>query len=467
MSTGTVDSTVEGFVPGWVRQYLRDHAIHVVVVVLLVAYPFLYDVLVGMFALTAETLLPRPRTMVMVLVLGLFAMSFDFISGYTGYLSFGHAAFFGIGAYFVVLGYNGQLPLLPAELPFMPLMLLGALAAAAVAFLVGLISFRLTGVYFAMITLGISEILFVISEHWNYLTPGNSDPTEGVPAGSPAAGVESFQPQIGVPFVDALQVETGIFGDDTLFGLDFEALGLLPFGEVNSAVVVSYFAIGAVVLVCYLTMQRIIHSPFGRVMIAIRENEQRAKAIGYNTLKYKMSAFMISAFFGGIAGGLLVAWQGVVDPDNTFFFLVTGFALIATIIGGIRTLAGPFFGYIFIESVEEFLSREGSGGGLQPYLEAILPGNVLKTDIAGLTVNEALDQFMTGHGEFYLGIIFVIFVLYIPIGILGTLRLRLGANSVAGSLSRKLRRSDETDEKSDTGTDGPEDGPTTDPATED
>jgi len=116
-------------------------------------------------------------------------------------------------------------------------------------------------------------------------------------------------------------------------------------------------------LLCYLLMQRIIHSPFGRVMIAIRENEQRAKAIGYNTLKYKMSAFMISAFFGGIAGGLLVAWQGVVDPDNTFFFLVTGFALIATIIGGIRTLAGPFFGYIFIESVEEVLVVEMNSSG--------------------------------------------------------------------------------------------------------
>jgi len=464
MSTETDQQAVDGIAPPWLWQYLRDHAAHAIVVALVVAYPFLYDVLVGLFGLTAEMFLPQPRTMITVLILGLFAMSFDFISGYTSYLSFGHGAFFGVGAYFVVLGYNGQLPLLPAELPFMALMILGALVAVLFALVIGPVSFRLSGVYFAMITLGFAELLYIVSEHWDFLTPGNSDPTEGVAAGSPR-DIELFQPEIGVPFVDALQVEIGSFGDETLFGLDIS--GLLLFDTVQPPVVVSYLTLGVVVLLCYLAMQRIIHSPFGRVMIAIRENEQRAKAIGYNTFRYKMGAFMISAFFGGIAGGLLVAWEGAVDPSSTFFFLVTGFALIATIIGGIRTLAGPFFGYIFLEGVEEFLSREGSGGGLQPYLEAALPEGVLNAEIGELAINEAIDSFMTGHGEFYLGIIFVIFVLYVPTGMLGSLRGRLGANSVAGSLSQKLRRSDETDEKSDTGTDGPEDGPTTDPATED
>jgi len=418
----------------WLGQYLRDHVAHAAVVVLMVAYPFLYDVLVGSFGLTAAAILIQPRTMLSVLILGLFAMSFDFISGYTGYLSFGHGAFFGVGAYFVVLAYNGQLPLIPAELPFMALLVLGALVAVVFALLIGLVSFRLSGVYFAMITLGFAELLFIISNHWDFLTPGNSDPSEGVAAGSPFD--TPFQPEIGIPFVDALQVEIGSFGDETLFGLDVGSL--LVSGVVEAPVVVSYLTIGAVVLLCYLAMQRIIHSPFGRVMIAIRENEQRAKAIGFNTFRFKMGAFMISAFFGGIAGGLLVSWDGVVDPDTTFFFLVTGFALIATIIGGIRTLAGPFFGYVFLEGVEEFLSREGNGGGLQPYLEAALPDSLLGTDIAGLTVNEAISSFMTGHGDFYAGIIFVLFVLYVPTGMLGSLRARLGTDSVAGEISRRL-----------------------------
>jgi branched-chain amino acid transport system permease protein len=430
--------------PPWVGQYLRDHALHAFVVVLFVVYPFAYDLLVGQFGLIAEMLLLQPRSMLSVLWLGLFAMSFDFVSGYTGYLSFGHAAFFGIGAYVVVLGYNGQLPLLPAELPFMALLLLGGLVATVAAVLIGLIAFRLSGVYFAMITLGVSEILFVASENLDFLTPGGSDPADGVTPGTPT-DVDTFGPELGVPFVDALQVELGAFGDTSLLGLDMAPL----FSEVNPAVVVSYFAIGAVVLLSYLTMQRIIHSPFGRVMIAISENEERARAIGYNTFWYKMGAFAISAFFGAIAGGLLVGYTGFIQPTNTFFFLVTGFALVAAIIGGLKTLAGPLFGYVFLEGVEEFLATESNGGGLQPFLQENLPNSVLDATISGgLTVNKALNSFMTGHSEFYAGIIFVLFVLFLPIGLLGTLRLRLGTESVAKYVSRRLSRNGTSQQES-------------------
>jgi branched-chain amino acid transport system permease protein len=426
-----------GLLPAWTGTYLRDHVLHIAVVAFFIAYPFLYDFLIGTFGMPAKMVLPRVRTMLTVLWLGLFAMSFDFISGYTGYLSFGHAAFFGIGAYFVVLGTNGQLPLLPAELPFMALMILGALLAALFALLIGLVSFRLSGVYFAMITLGFAELMFVVASHWDFLTPGDGDPRDGVAAGS---GSVNFDPQIGVPFVDPLNAQMGAFGDQSLLGIDF-----------GDPQIVSYFMIGAVVLLCYLSMQRIIHSPFGRVMIAIRENEERAKAIGYNTFRYKIGAFMISAFFGGIAGALLVSFEGTVDPDTTFFFLVTGFALVAAIIGGLGTLAGPFFGYIFLEGVEEFLAREGSGGGLQPFLENTLPDGVLESEIGGLAINEALDAFMTGHGEFYAGIIFVLFVLYLPVGLLGTIRARLGRKTIAGYVSERIASRRQVTELRETG----------------
>jgi len=412
--------------PAWLGQYLRDHILLVAIVAIFVAYPFLNEFLTNQFGIAAAMILPETRTMLTIMALGLFAMSFDFVSGYTGYLSFGHAAFFGIGAYFVVMGFNGQIPLVPAELPFMLLLVLGGLVAAVAAFLVGLISFRLSGVYFAMITLGISEVLYVISNNWDYITPGSSDPSDGVAAGAPS-DIGFFEPVIGVPFVDPLNAKVGPFGDETLLGFDF-----------GDPEIVSYFLIGAAVLLCYLAMKRIIHSPFGKVMIAIRENEERARAIGYNTFRYKMGAFMISAFFGAIAGGLFVAYVGTIDPQNSFFFLVTGFALVAAIIGGLGTLAGPFFGYIFLEGVQEFLAREGSGGGLQPFLEQTLPGGVLNTNLGGLTINEAIDAFMTGHGEFYAGIIFVLFVLYIPIGLLGTLRQRLGTDSIAKYVSRRV-----------------------------
>jgi branched-chain amino acid transport system permease protein len=413
----------------WPTQYLQDHAIHIAVVLLFIAYPFVYDILVDLFALTAEMVLPEPRTMLMIFVLGLFAMSFDFVSGYTGYLSFGHAAFFGVGAYVVVLGYNGQLPIVPAETSFMALMVLGGIVAALFALVVGLLAFRLTGVYFAMITLGIAEIMYVGSQHWNYLTPGDSDPATGTAAGAPS-DVAIFEPVIGVPFVDPLNAMIHpSFGETTILGIDF--------GE---PVILAYLMIGLIVLLCYLLMQRIIHSPFGSVMIAIRENEERAKAIGYTVFYYKIGAFMISAFFGAIAGALLILIEGTASPDTTLFFLVTGFALVASIIGGLGTLAGPLFGYIFLEGVNEFLAREASGGGLQPWLQEILPGSVLNATLGSITVDEAMDAFMTGNGEFYAGIIFVIFVLYVPVGMLGTVRQRLGADTVAKSVSRRIGR---------------------------
>ncbi len=440
MSTETTDVDMAN---SWPVQYLQDHTVHIAVVLLFVAYPFVYDILVDLFALTAEMVLPEPRTMLTILALGLFAMSFDFISGYTGYLSFGHGAFFGIGAYFVVLGYNGQIPLLPAELPFMMLMLMGALAAALFALVVGLLAFRLSGVYFAMITLGIAEIMYVVSQHWDYLTVDDSDPATGTAAGSPS-DVELFEPVIGIPFIDPLNATVHpAFGETTFLGINF-----------GDPVIVTYFAIGSIVLICYFLMQRIIHSPFGRVMIAIRENEQRAKAIGYNVFYYKIGAFMISAFFGAIGGALLIVINGTASPDTTLFFLVTGFALVATIIGGLGTLAGPLFGYIFLEGVEEFLARKASGGGLQPWLQEILPGSVLNASVSGVTVDEGMNAFMTGHGEFYTGIIFVVFVLFVPIGMLGTLRARLGADSVADWATTRIEKF-RTESESEAGVEPP------------
>lgn len=443
-ATESASSSSGGVTPAWLGGYLRDHAVHAVVVAVFLAYPFVYDALYAQFGLAVQSVFPRPRTMLTILVLGLFAMSFDFVSGYTGYLSFGHAAFFGLGAYFVVLGYNGQLPFVPAEGSFMLLALGGAVLAGFAAVAIGLVAFRLSGVYFAMITLGVAEILYVASNNFDFLTPGSGDPSEGIAAGSPG-DIAVFDPVLGVPGVDRLQVELGAFGDQSVLGIDLGSV----LAETNPSVVASYLAIGAVVLLSYLIMQRIIHSPFGRVMIAIRENEQRARAIGYNTFRYKLAAFAISAFFGAIAGGLLVGYNGSVDPQGSFFFLVTGFALVAAIIGGLGTLAGPFFGYIFLEGVEEFLSREGSGGGLQPLLEQLLPAGVLETSVGGLTIDEALDAFMIGHGEFYAGIIFVLFVLFLPIGLLGTLRASLGGRTVAAAVSDRLSGNSDRSERPD------------------
>ena len=367
-----------------------------------------------------DVLLPRMRTMVLVLCIGLFAMSFDFISGYTGYLSFGHAMFFGIGAYFVILTATDSVPFLPADTPFLILLVLGALLAALAALLVGSVSFRLTGVYFAMITLGFAEVAHVFIQNWDHI-PG--DPRDGVSYGG---GFE-----MGVPYVDSLSV-----GFSTLVG-DSLQLGPVELGSTT----VSFYAIGVVVLVCYFAMQRIIHSPFGRVMIAIRENEERARAIGYNTYWYKMAAFTISGFFGAVAGALFAGYRRSVAPDNTFDLFVTADALLAAIIGGFGTLAGSLYGHLFHEFLADVLTTERHG--LARYLRDALPEAVLSAGLGDATVLAAINVLLDGRAELYLGIVFILFVLFVPQGLLGTVRERIGgsaAEKLPGYLRRALGR---------------------------
>ncbi|WP_290814939.1 branched-chain amino acid ABC transporter permease [Halovivax sp.] len=384
-------------------------------------YPPIYVGLQGT-AVGAEVnaFLPGLTFLITMLYLGLFAMSFDFVSGYTGYLSFGHAAFFGVGAYFVVLAANDQVPLVPEGTPFMLTMVIGATLAFLVALAIGAVSFRLTGVYFAMLTLGFAQVMYEAIRHWGYVS---SNPREGATVTGDALAV-------GVPYVDALQVGVGRLAGDS-----FE--NVLGMGFDVSATMTSYYALALIVVLCYFAMQRIIHSPFGRVMIAIRENEERAQAIGYDVFWFKMGAFAASAFFAGIAGGLFAAYYRSVSPENTFFFLVTADALIVTIIGGIGTLAGALFGTVFHEWLGDVLSSES--GGLAPYLRGTLPDGVLTADVAGFSVADLINATVAGRAPLYLGIVFVLFVLFVPNGLLGTVRDRLGG-TVAKRLPDHLER---------------------------
>jgi branched-chain amino acid transport system permease protein len=249
-----------------------------------------------------------------------------------------------------------------------------------------------------------------------------------------------------VPYVDALNLQIGqLQGDSVLYGLDMAKLGFDFLGFIDVTVdlggtEVSYYMVGLVAVLGYAAMQRIIHSPFGRVMVAIRENEERARAIGYDVYKVKLAAFAMSAFFGAIAGGLFAGFRRSVSPENSLYFLVAGDALLAAVIGGFGTLAGPIFGHLFHEGIEEFLSKTGSGGGLLPWLERTLGEATMTTEtVGGVTVGEGVDTFLNGHAELYVGLVFVLFVLYVPNGLLGTLRVRMGG-TVAGQTAARIKR---------------------------
>lgn len=230
-----------------------------------------------------------------VLIFGIFAMSLDLLVGYTGMVSLGHAAFFGLGAY--TAGY--------VALHWTPNALATIFAALIVAGLgalvIGYLSIRARGVYFLMITLAFAQMVHAAAIKFETIT-GGSDGLAGIPR--PTVGLDSGLLWQGLPFY--------------------------------------YYVLVGFVIVSVL-LSRLVHSPFGRVLIGIRENEARMRAIGYDTQRLKLAAFVIAGIFAGYAGALFASYQGIAAPGDIYWG-TSGNVLIMVIIGGAGTLKGPVLG---------------------------------------------------------------------------------------------------------------------------
>lgn len=245
-----------------------------------------------------------------ILIWGLLAMSSDILIGYTGMVSFGHSAFFGLGMY----GAAGAL--LMVSPPSLVLALaFGLIAAAAVSAFVAYFSTRLRDIYFAITTLIFSQIFYVIIFTWTEVTGGEN-------------GLTFKRPELGI---------TGIWSE--------------PFTNET----LHWFVL-AVVVGSYLILRRVMQSPFGMVLQSIRENEPRTRAIGYPVERYKIVAVMLSGVFAGLAGVLYALQNRFAAPDFVFF-LVSGEAVIFNVMGGIGTLVGPIVGAATFLLLREFLGR--------------------------------------------------------------------------------------------------------------
>jgi branched-chain amino acid transport system permease protein len=267
------------------------------------------------FALIIATLAAAPlvlpefwrRFLTEILIWGLLAMSSDILIGYTGMVSFGHSAFFGLGM------YGAAAALLAVSPPNLWLAILfGLVGAGLVAVFVAFFSTRLRDIYFAITTLVFSQIFYVIIFTWTDVTGGEN-------------GLTFRAPTFWIPgIVDAP------FTRETL-----------------------HWFVLAVVTASYLLLRRITQSPFGMVLQSIRENEPRTRAIGYHVERYKIVAVMLSGLFAGLAGVLYAIQNRFAAPDFVFF-LISGEVVIFNIMGGRGTLVGPVVGAGFF-----FLLREG------------------------------------------------------------------------------------------------------------
>src|SRR5580700_5354653 len=245
-----------------------------------------------------------------VLVLGLAAMSVNFLLGFTGVLSFGHAAYFGLGAY----GAGLTLKFVAASTP---LSLLGGTALGGIAGAVlGSLIVRRRGVYFAMVTIAFGQVFYYIAFQWSSLTGGDD-------------GLRGFARQ----------------------PLDF---GLFKIDILTDANAFYYFVVACFAL-AVAVMGFILRSPFGRTMIAIRENERRARFLGIPVERHIWIAFTLSCFFAAFAGGLYALVNNFADP-RVFHYSLSGDFVIMAVMGGMRTFWGPLLGAIVFVVLQDYIS---------------------------------------------------------------------------------------------------------------
>jgi branched-chain amino acid transport system permease protein len=250
-----------------------------------------------------------PVFLMKLLCFALFACAFNLLVGYVGLLSFGHAAYFGMGGY--LTGHAAKVWGLPPELSI----LLGGVVGAALGLVIGWIAIRRQGIYFAMITLAFAQMVYFFCVQAPFT--GGEDGIQSIPRG--------------------------------------HFLGFLDLSrDLNM-----YWLTAGVFLAGFLLIHRIVHSPFGMVLKSIRENEPRATSLGYRTDDYKLMAFVLSAGLAGVAGGLKSIVFGIATLTDVFWTM-SGEVVLMSLVGGLGTIFGPLVGAAVIITMQNYLAEFGA-----------------------------------------------------------------------------------------------------------
>ncbi|MET3916731.1 branched-chain amino acid transport system permease protein [Variovorax sp. OAS795] len=340
----------------------RSRLLALLLVVLFIALAFAPFIFPGVKALSVAA---------KILVFVVLVASFDLLLGYTGIVSFAHTMFFGIGAYGIAISATRLGPGWGA-------VLLGLGAALAVSlvlsFAIGLFSLRVRAIFFAMITLAVASAFQTLASQLSDFTGGED-------------GLTFKLPELISPSFE--------FAEEPFLGVSLDGRLLC------------YYMLFVTAVVLVLALLRIVNSPFGRVLQAIRENEFRAEAIGYRVVVYRTTAAVLSALFATLAGAMLAIWLRYNGPDTSLSFEIMIDVLLIVVIGGMGTIYGAAIGavlFVLAQSYLQDLLRVGSeaASGL-PWLAALL----------------SPDRWLL-----WLGVLFVLSVYYFPTGIVGKLRAR-------------------------------------------
>ncbi|MGC1506208.1 MAG: branched-chain amino acid ABC transporter permease [Sulfitobacter sp.] len=331
-----------------------------------------------------------PDLMQRFVIFGIFAVGFNLLFGLTGYLSFGHAAFLGIGSYsavwmFKLLGYN-----------IIPGMILSVIVSALFALLIGFISLRRSGIYFSILTLAFAQMLFAIAY---------SD-LIGRFVGTPITNGET-----------GLQVYTSdpqFFHSENLpniphlFGQEMQSTYTLDAGAWSFDFNLGYYFCALVLVAMFYLAIRIFRSPFGLMLRAVKSNQQRMNYTGLNTKPYTLAAFVISGMYAGLAGGLMASMDPLAGAER-MQWTASGEVVLMTILGGAGTLIGPVLGAGFIKYFENIFAK--------------INDNVLHSWFSFMP--DGLEDFMVtlihpfvGKGwHLTLGLLFMLVVIFLPGGL--------------------------------------------------
>jgi branched-chain amino acid transport system permease protein len=317
--------------------------------------------------------------------------SYDLLLGYAGIVSFAHTMFFGLGAYGVALASihlgRGWEALAWGTCA-------GALAAAVLAALIGLFSLRVRAIFFAMITLAVASAVAVLVSQLSALTGGEDGLTYQIPRDLTSAYSYAEAP---VQALALSAIPDLVTGKTTLAEAGHEV-------RLTGKIANYYLVFGASV-VLFLLMLRIVNSPFGKVLQAIRENEFRAEAIGYSVVRYRIGVSVLSAVFAACAGSLFAIWLRYVGPDTTLSFEIMIDILLMVVIGGMGTIWGAVLGATLFLLAQSYL-QDLMGMAAEAAASVPLAARLLDPD----------------RWLLWLGVLFVLSVYFFPSGIVGRLR---------------------------------------------
>jgi branched-chain amino acid transport system permease protein len=346
------------------NDYPRSRILAVLLVVLLLALAFAPFLFPGVKALNVAA---------KILVFIVLVASFDLLLGYTGIVSFAQTMFFGIGAYGIAIASTGMGPGWAA-------IIVGLAVSLALSFVlalaVGLFSLRVRAIFFSMITLAVAAAFQTLASQLSDITGGED-------------GLTFKMPEVLSPGFR--------FSDEPLFGVSLDGRLLC------------YYLLFVVTLVALLAMLRIVNSPFGRVLQAIRENDFRAEAIGYRTVVYRTLANVLAALFATLAGSLLAIWLRYNGPDTSLAFEIMLDILLIVVIGGMGTIYGAVVGSVLFVLAQSYLQ------------------DLMKLGASAVEGVPVLQQLVSPERWLlWLGVLFVLSVYHFPSGIVG--RLRAGAS---------------------------------------